>query len=70
MSSTERKGRCDSTEGGIRCRGLKNHKLPHWGARNPGDSLIGVKYLYGLRLTPIMRTIFWTERHIPVSTEE
>ena len=60
----ERVGRCDSVLAGIRCRGLKNHKLPHWGPRNPGDSLIGVKYVYGIRLTPQARTIFWTERDV------
>lgn len=58
----ERVGRCDSVEGGIRCRGLKGHLSPHWGARNPGDSLIGVKKLYGMRLTPQARTVFWVER--------
>lgn len=59
-----RVGRCDSIEGGIRCRGLKGHKPPHWGARNPGDSLIGVKYIYGIRLTPQARAIFWAERNV------
>ena len=64
MGQVVRVGRCESVNGGARCRGLKGHAGPHWSARNPGDSLIGDKWIYGIRKTPQARAIFWPERDL------